>query len=432
MISNQRSLPFVLVLFIVIGIIWVQQLSQFYSSPELKGYYILKPDTNITISNWWSEEYQKIKSVYLNDHVAFRPELVRLHNQLLFTFFHKAHTNHIIVGKEYYLFEKPYVDEYTGKKSIKEDSLKFKIKALKTISDSIAKHGGKLLLILAPGKARYFSEYLPDNYKSGKEKTSHFRILKELQNKQINFIDFNSWFLSIKDTSKYPLYPKTGTHWSNYATGIVADSIAGYIAEMYHQHRPTVNNSNFIYSNVIRDSIDIDIESSMNLIWDPDRYNLAYRDVHWSEVGYKPSCIIISDSYWWQFYNAGYPNDLFSKYQFFYYFKQVYKDYQPGEALDMNYAFNEIKKTDLIIILVAEANYSRLDFGFSEAMLQMYSGKTSTKETQITEYIQKMQNDPEWLDQLRIKAKDQNRTLEDIMLSDANWLYEQEEMKAGK
>ncbi len=413
-------------LLILSGILWSQMLLGWFEETKLHGSYELKENTDFTINDWISEQYQKRKSEYLNDHVAFRPALVSIHNQLLFSLFKKSSVLNLIIGKQNYLYEKGYIDGYNGNDYLGQEKIVQKVKKLKILSDTLQNHGSKLIVVLAPGKARYYPEFIPDYLQKDSKTTNYTGLIEEFSKQNIAFVDFNPWFLSMKKTSKYPLYPQTGIHWSSYATTLVIDSLSKYISSLYQEHAPQFIYSDFTYDNSIRDSTDVDIQSSLNLFQDIRSMKLAYRDVDIKFSKDKNNCIFISDSYGWTLYNSGLTKKLFNEFELWYYFKQLYKNHETPVDLDYSYVYKKLNTPELVVIMSTEMNYNRFDFGFSENILEMFQGKLATREKRIKEIMISMENSSEWMEALKLKAQDQNRTLAQVMKSDAEWMYDQE------
>jgi hypothetical protein len=77
--------------------------------------------------------------------------------------------------------------------------------------------GKQVLVILAPGKASYFPEFIPDEMATITKLNTNYEGYKaELKESTVPFIDAHQWFRNMKDTSRYPLFPKCGIHWSKY------------------------------------------------------------------------------------------------------------------------------------------------------------------------------------------------------------------------
>ena len=97
------------------------------------------------------------------------------------------------------------------------------------ISDKLLKLNKHLILVIAPSKPSYFREFLPNEYKQTNNKNNYQVISEGIKKQHLNCIDFSNWFNKNKYTSKYPLYPKHGNHWSMYGSWLAADSIIKYI-----------------------------------------------------------------------------------------------------------------------------------------------------------------------------------------------------------
>ncbi len=70
-------------------------------------------------------------------------------------------------------------------------------------------------MILAFGKDSFFEEYISEKYSQDERNTTNYEVyLDEMLRNEIHCLDLNRWFIEIKDTSKYLLFPKTGAHWS--------------------------------------------------------------------------------------------------------------------------------------------------------------------------------------------------------------------------
>src|SRR5688572_9508536 len=80
----------------------------------LKGAYTLSPDITFDFKNWFDGSYSEKKGDYLRYNFGFRPDFVRIYNQLRFWLFKASATEGVIIGKENYIYEKNYIEEYFG------------------------------------------------------------------------------------------------------------------------------------------------------------------------------------------------------------------------------------------------------------------------------------------------------------------------------
>ncbi|MFY8138522.1 MAG: alginate O-acetyltransferase AlgX-related protein [Flavobacteriales bacterium] len=357
------------------GVIFYQDYFPIIQEEPLKGYS--PPFDKVTFSweKWWSAEYQEKKEVELTNTFGFRSSFVRFDHQIGWSVFHTSHVNGVIVGKEDYLFEEDYIKAYRGKDYI-GDSLVFqRMEKARMVSDTLNKLGKNLILVFAPGKASFYSDYLPDQLKSKVGKTNYAEHKKYAELWHLNFIDFQSWFLEQKNSAVHSLYPKYGIHWSIYSGHLVQDSLIRYI-----EHIRNIDMPNFSISELKRDrsqDTDFDIGSSMNLFESLCSDTTAIPTVNWEPKEGKdlPRMVSISDSFYWVIYTKGFTN-AFGENQFWYYYHDIYpatsRGFQKHSDLILS---EEIENHDVFIILGTEANLSEYGWDFIEESYDLFYKK---------------------------------------------------------
>ena len=179
---------------------------------------------------------------------------------------------------------------------------------MKLAQDSLAQSGIPLLVVLAPGKASFFPEYLPQQYDGVKSGLTNYDLFSAaLQQQKINTIDFRKWFLNQKEKSKYPLYPSAGIHWSNYGSWLVMDSLIRFYEDYFKSDLISLIMSEPVFSDTLQ-SPDNDILEAMNLLNPPSYTRMAYPRVSWEDASgkVKPRLYAVGDSYFWQLFNNGF------------------------------------------------------------------------------------------------------------------------------
>jgi len=196
----------------------------------LKGHIERVERPVFNFSDWFSSTYQTKMDKRTQNKFGFRSVFIRLKNQIDYTFFDEIHAREVVEGKQGFLYEEAYIKSYLGNSFIGEETIINKAKKLKFLQDTLTQMDKTLIIILAAGKATIYPDYFPVEYDTlEKTRSNYTAYRKQLSNHQVNFIDFNDWFLQLKDTSRYLLYPKQGTHWSKYGECLVADSLIKYI-----------------------------------------------------------------------------------------------------------------------------------------------------------------------------------------------------------
>lgn len=407
------------------------KLNVFKLNP-LKGDITNPTQIHFTISDWFSSKYQEEKETYLTAMFGFRSTCVRINNQITYSFFKKAKANGVIIGKDNYLYEESYLDTYNGNDFLGQDSINHTLNRLKYLTDALKKLNKQLIIVFAAGKASFYPEYIPKNYlKSNIDNTNYKAFSSGASEMGLNVIDFNSWFVKNKSTSKYPLYPKNGIHWSKYGMVLAADSIIKTIENMRG-----IDMSNISYSEIEIQKPhdeDNDIGDGMNLLVDLKGFDMAYpKVVINNEKKDKPNVLVISDSFYWGIYNFGISN-CFGNSHFWYYNKQVYPESATKELLTDNLNVGEeILKNDVIIIMATEATLKNIGWGFIEKAESYFKGNLSSKTEHLIsakkikdwkEYIKK---DPKWLANIKLTANKKNISVDSVLTLDAIWQAQNE------
>ncbi|NQV01235.1 MAG: hypothetical protein HQ542_01195 [Bacteroidia bacterium] len=404
----------------------MQHLFGGISSAPLKGYFQINPYPSLTLGAWIKKKFQSESTIALNDRIGFKSNLVRLYNQVDFSLFHLPHAGKILVGKEGYLLAEQYLDAYLGLDYVGASLIREKVDKFSLIQTQLwEKHHQLLLLIFPPDKGTFYPEFIPERFLHKKRpETNYSRYKKELQKSGVNFIDFNSYFLMLKDSSNYVLYPKTGIHWSNYGAMLAGDSLSRYIGAKLDMRLPLLVIDSIVLTDELR-SPDDDMGKTLNLIWEIPHPEMAYPLFHFdtSQERKKVNALVIGDSFYWNWYHSGYIQNTFENEAFWYYNKDAYPEHftQPTTVWDINRQ-EVIAQADVIIILLVNAGYGNIGYGILDE-LASYLGM---EDPRIAEIMERIKNSPEWMDALGKKAKERNIALHDMMVIDARFIIDQQ------
>lgn len=424
----------------IIGFLFLGHLVTSAILPEMKlnGSFERQKNPTFNLNKWFSGEYQQQKEKYLNENFGFRNMLVRVNNQIDFYLYRSTNAYDVIIGKEDYLFEEKYILGYLGRDCIGRDRINNKAYKIKKVQDTLAKLNIDLFIVLAAGKGSFYSEYIPDRYfKEEKETTNYQLWSKELISHNISFLDFNKWFLEMKDTSRYRLFPKGGIHWSKYGELLAADSIIKFVDKKLSQPMVQINFDTIILTKKMWDTDD-DIEKGMNLLVDLPDLEMAYAQFKFvrSDSGVSPKLLSIADSYYWGMFNFGLSREVFNNGEFWFYNNQIYPEVNgtPKFVKDINFQ-QEIEKNKLIMLMSTEANFSNFPFGFIDKAYDIYYGDHSTKqeyENKILLFIEKIKSDSKWLGYISEKSKVRGIPLEEMIKIDATYMVNSEQEKTDK
>lgn len=432
MAKNIKRLLFGGILF-AISVPMLLTLYPFMEFEPLNGSFEEKVKPELNFGDLYSGKYQKAMEEYLNDNTGGRPYLVRINNQMEWWLFNSTNVENVLIGKDNYLYERSYVDAYYGTDFIGDDVVQEKMRKLARVKDTLESRGVKLLVAFAPGKGSFYPEYFPDEVKTKMKRTNYQAYKEAFEKTDIPFIDFRSWFESMKPTSKYPLFPKGGIHWSSYGEILAADSLIKRIngltteSQMNSIRISEVRTSQYAYYR------DEDIEESMNLLFNLDDGKLGYH-MHKSvphQAERTTQLLTIADSYFWDMHHWR-SNGYFTKGQFWYYNREIYPDFYAKETyvadlIDMAY---EVEKNDVVLIMFTDANLKEFAYEFIDRLYDEYCANgREIREKRIAEIIKDIYNTPDWISYVKAQAKRDGITLEEALRKNAVYMMIQEEKK---
>lgn len=419
--KTYRVIWFLLVILLCLPLI--QSFTNVIKSKPLHGAINKIKQEKFTWEGWFNESYQNNITPYLKEEVGFYPDFIRINNQIKYWLTKQASAKGVIIGKNGYLYETNYIKAYLGTDFLGNEAIEKKVNAIVSFRQRLNAKGKELILILAPGKASYFPEFIakenvPLDYP---EKTNYIVYKKELNKREVPTIDANEWFRSMKDTSQYPLFPKCGIHWSKYGEYLMADSLSKYLNTMFPECFPRLKLQEITWSKTNLDT-DYDLGNGMNMIFQLPVFPMAYPTFHFSEPKHpKKKAIIVADSYYWGLHNAGVTKNFFDNGEFWYYNKEIH--YVNGKAklpIDDSFSYSDaINHTDLVIMIATDANLYKFPYGF----INQVEDLSNQKLKQLTnQYITKIKSSPEWLKNIGVKAKERGISLEEAIYRDALYL----------
>lgn len=355
---------FILSLFVFIAV-WKQVTV--FSSASLQGVYETAPRPHFSVSSFMNNGFQDHYYPYIEDLPGLKRSFVRIRNQFDYSLFCIPHATKIIRGQKGYLFGEENVLAYLGRDFPGEHYLDVKIREMKLFQDELWKKKKILLVVIfTPDKASFFPDLLPERYLKKRQKPNNYLYYsKKCTESGINVIDFNRYFILAKDTSRYPLFAKTGVHWSSYGAIMAADSLIRYLGKKLFVKLPEIVIERIELSRIPKDEDD-DISRTMNLIWRISQPELAYPKFHFisGQSTVRPSALFIGDSYYWNWYKPGIIASVFRNLDFWYYDKEVY----PASFVQRKFTWNTDLKSEIerqnVIVLLQNNNGEGYDFGY--------------------------------------------------------------------
>jgi hypothetical protein len=448
----------------------IQQNLNIFEFKPLRGAYEKPAKKTLNWKTWFTEEYQRGTQKYIDQNLGFHSFLVRLYNQMQYSLYNKARVDHVVVGKENYLYQKSYIRAYTGRDFVGEEVIEEKVSKLKLIRDSLSNYGVELVVVLAPGKGSFYPEYIPDKFNPHQRTITNYEYYRDqLASESINTVDFHKWFREMKDTISYPLFPKTGIHWSKYGEYLALDSLLAYISEIYDGYVPDLKLKKIELSDEMRYTDD-DIERGMNLIFNISDLKMAYPEFEFdSYEGNSLKILSIGDSYFNMIFKTGLKREVFSGSQYWYYNKTIEKTYKDElEYVKSKDLLLEVLNTNILVLINTDGTLKRFSFGFIDNLYYEFTVKRKRvlkflrrlkelnkfedfhqhfqssdslveaagylfeiekdylKQLKIENVVRKIKNSPKWLKSLEEKALKKNISLEKEILINAEYAINKE------
>lgn len=418
----------------------LQNIFHFIEEKPLQGAYLYSKKPELTKENWFNGSFQENLNQVVEEHIGFRASFIRLRNQFEYFLFGKINASNVVAGKDDVLFQDFYIESYLGKDFLGEEVISQKVERLSFVMQELKKRNVQLIFLIAPGKASVYKEYLPEWVENEKKGPTNYDVsVRKLKEHNVPFLDMKQYFLQIKDTVPYPLFPKSGTHWSGYSITLVTDTLRKYIEQNFNiklnsfKSLPGITTGR---SEAMRFT-DNDIGSAMNLIFELPLWEVYYPEVIFKKdsTAKKPNMLSIGDSFTQSFFGF-YPffSEMFDENSRYWYYNRVISwpdsigsKYISVESLNLK---KEVEQRDIILIVSTEQNLSRFGYGFLENVAELYdSSAVFEHKERVARFIQKIKNDPEEVANLQIKSKTYRTHLDKVLHKEAEKLAQLEEDK---
>lgn len=354
---------------VVISMPTIQQLYKPFRLPMLRGEIVKTAKPSFTFDSYRKNKYQPAAEKYLSENFGFNEWAIRLYNQYAWSCFGVCHNNTIKFGIDNWIYNEELVrDHYESlryKYAGSDEELQQKLDAdalrMFKLQEVLKDYGVNLFVCMTPAKDIIYPEYLPENDGSYREEGLHAYdyYKKKFKELGINHIDLCALFQQMKDTVGYPLYPKSGSHWSNFAVAHIEDTLIRYMENLGNLNLPNLR-LGAPYKARTR-NLDSDLENVMNLIFRIDGSKDTYTDVTVipDSNAYKPRMLSMGDSYC-QPLNYTLPLDqLFETYHYWYYNKYISYDTFYNDVNDVD-ILNELLHIDYLMVIWCPINIYQL------------------------------------------------------------------------
>ena len=226
----------------------------------------------------------------------------------------------------------------------------------------------------------------------------------------------------MKDTSRYPLYPKTGIHWSYYGEVLVQDSLIEYLTDLTSLNLGSLKIDS-LSRTPANESNDNDIEKSMNLLFDIPNLNMIYPHYHLEKGEDNIRGLVVADSYYWGIFNKGFSKYFLNQGQFWYYNESIHQLGKPNRKVEEVSLKDEIEKHEVIIILTTDVNLYQFSFGFIDELYELYDVPKEQEYKELVDmYIKRINGTPSWKEKVKQQAEENGKDLDQMILENAQYM----------
>lgn len=399
----------------------------FWEEAPLAGAYEQKEAVDWSVEGWLSGEYQQKTDEHLRQQFGGSTWAVRWYNQYLYSGLGMATNTSLVLGKDDYIFEQLYIDEIEGKNYVGDAALQLTADYLAFIQQKMEERGQLLITVLAPNKASYYPDYLPEEVQIEEVVTNYKVLRQKLAAQQVNVLDVEAWFSAARDTTQYPLFPAYGTHWSVYGMALFVDSLLHYIEDKTNRPVAQLVMDSLWLSTKLQEP-DNDLGELLNIACSLPPTPMPYYKAHFemNEQTFKLRLLAIGDSFWGTYsFREHVSKDCFAQPEYWYYYKTMFPSGRPRQENDRA-AFDQ---QDVIIIEVTTGNIPNFGWGALNDLRNHYN---TIDNIYVQRMEKKIRDNTKWMASIAAKAPERGVSIDSMITLDAQYMVQEELKLAAK
>ena len=379
----------------------IQKNTDLFPVKPLKGVFEPTPKPELTFDNYRSNTYQLQIEKYISENFGMRELVIRLYNQYVWSAYNKTYCHFIVPGKDGYLFYAQAVNEHYGTelpkhyKSNREAmaDADAELRQMNKLRHVLKDYGIVFLAFIAPDKPEIYQEYLPR--RDANDTTIHLteyyaRRMKELD---FPFINMTDWFVSMKDTVSFPLFPKTDSHW-RYAAIYGYDSLFRFINTLDGEAKfpPIHIGPPIAYES---DNLEGD-EETLNLMFRISGDKTKYKSeitVEPDTIHRKPKVLFVGDSFIWSLFEFLPAREIMADREVWFYNNTAFVGHENNK---MNVSdidrLSHILNADYVVFYSAGHQWWEATYDFAKDALLQLCVSDSLFEATVTHFVNQMRN----------------------------------------
>lgn len=373
-----------------------EQFTPFKMKP-LNGQYATITMPKLTMETYRNGYFQKVAEKYVSRNFGFREPIIRLYNQYCWDFYRKTYVSYTFAGKNNWLFFAHNIENYYGTEMYHwfdnaesaQQSYEREVRLLNKVRGVLQDYDVTLLTFIAPSKADIYPEYLPRRDFDTTTLNAREYYSKHFVETGLPCFDMTDYFLQMKDTCTFSVFPPTGDHW-NFSCVYATDSLLRFMEEQRGIQMPRIEyGEEYLSTCRIGDDKNRDLELEMNLmrpIKIHPEFSYKERDyqIITDSLTTKPTALFIGNSFllWMMEYIP--PQDLFSDFNFWYYNKRAYQGLeQVVDSVSHLNRLDVLLDADYIVWFSSASQMYRATEGFAEdAIIQLCIGDERFRQRQ--------------------------------------------------
>ena len=356
----KKRVPLILCLltWIILSMFFVQERTRVIPVKKLNGYTLDAPWPDFVADDFYYGKFQEAYEKHLRYNFGFREVLIRVYNQYIWDCYHKIINSTIRASKDNWLFGGRELENYyssymyniTSDRSVMKAQFDKEASRLYKVQNILEEYGVFVFVTMLPSKEFIYPEHLPEDKGPHKEPFHAFEYYSTVfDSLDVNYIDVMQIFKDWKGKVDFPLYPKTGAHWTYIASAHAFDTIMRYVED-----KSGCNLLNYkIGEKEPRETLypDADLEDLLNLIRPikPNQNYYAETEIIPDSTAIRPKAIFIGDSYFWNLTKSVKLNAIFSDFSYWYYNSTVHyhPQYHHTSEMDILKEILQVKIIDL-------------------------------------------------------------------------------------
>ena len=339
---------------------------------ELHG---VSDETSLSVSKrgLWDGSSQSGAETWINQELTLRTWMIPIRNQIMYSVFHTSTNDAVILGKNNNLFEERYLTAETQiTPPVSDSDMDILADKIRTLNLKLEEKGKSLFVFITPSKAHIYSEDIPGLYlelaPDIKEESSYSKLVQRLKTDGIAYFDSVPFVLELKERASYPVYTKTGVHWSRVAALEAAQQLMDAMEEQLEINLPEISVDYEPTPEAIEP--DRDLEELLN-IWKGQDLTFYAPVINVTESGKDSIGLLARGGSFMQtsvfaLTGQGYFDSYFYMENTLLVDDGEISNFSEYEELDLT---AELEQADIVLLEVNEEAVDRMGFGFIEYML---------------------------------------------------------------